>query len=69
VGTEEDQRAYLERLLSDAQANGIAAVVWTAALDPSFAAAPLRSIGLRQADGSNKLAWETWETWARRPLQ
>ncbi|MBK6664168.1 MAG: hypothetical protein IPG47_15915 [Thermoflexaceae bacterium] len=69
VGTEEDQRAYLERLLAAAEANRLGAVIWTAALDPSFAAPALRSIGLRQADGSNKLAWTTWETWSRRPLE
>lgn len=69
VGTEEDQRAYLERLLAEAEANGLSAVIWTAALDPTYASPPLRSIGLRQSNGSNKLAWETWEAWARRPLK
>jgi hypothetical protein len=71
LGTEEDQLAYLQRVLGDAQDNGISAVVWTAALDPAWAsgaAAGLRDIGLRQSDGSNKLGWPAWEDWARRPL-
>lgn len=73
IGTEEDQQAYLARLLSDAETNGFSAVVWFAALDPAFAtegtAAVFRSIGLRRSDGSNKLAWGTWEEWSRRPLK
>lgn len=73
IGTEEDQQAFLVRLLNDAEANGFSAVVWFAALDPSFAtsgtAAVFKDIGLRKSDGSNKLAWSTWEEWARRPLK
>ncbi|MBI2766959.1 MAG: hypothetical protein HYX53_13745 [Chloroflexi bacterium] len=73
VGSEEDQRAYLVRLLGDAEANGFSAVIWLTALDPSFAtgstAAAFKDIGLRKSDGSNKLAWDTWEEWARRPLK
>jgi hypothetical protein len=72
IGTEEDQAAYLMRLLQDAEANGFSAVVWLAALDPSFArggaAAVFSDIGLRASDGSNKIAWGRWEEWARRPL-
>jgi len=73
VGTEEDQQAYLDRLLADAEENGFSMVVWFAALDPSFAstgiATVFRDIGLRKSDGSNKLAWGDWEAWARRPLK
>lgn len=73
LGTERDQQQFLQRLLRDAEANGFAAVIWFAALDPVFAAqgpaAVLRNIGLRQSDGANKLAWETWEAWSRRPLE
>ncbi|KAA0222957.1 MAG: hypothetical protein HUU14_02170 [Dehalococcoidia bacterium] len=73
VGTEEDQLAFLQRLLGDAEANGFSAVVWLAALDPAFAAegaaAVFKDVGLRKSDGSNKLAWGTWEEWARRPLK
>lgn len=73
IGTEEDQAAYLLRLLTEAEAQRFSLVVWAAALDPAFAregaASVLRDIGLRRADGSNKLAWSTWEEWARRPLE
>lgn len=73
VGTEEDQRAYLTRLLDEAETNGFSMVVWFAALDPAFAStgasAVFKDIGLRRSDGSNKLAWSTWEEWARRPLE
>ncbi len=73
IGTEEDQAAYLLRLLTEAEQQGFSLVTWAAALDPAFAregaASVLRDIGLRRADGSNKLAWGTWEEWARRPLK
>lgn len=73
VGTEEDQQAYLSRILSEANQLGFSAVIWFAALDPSFASsgasAVFKDIGLRHSDGSNKLAWTTWEEWARRPLK
>lgn len=73
VGTDEDQQAYLSRILSEANQLGFSAVIWFAALDPSFAssgtAAAFKDIGLRHSDGSNKLAWTNWEEWARRPLK
>lgn len=73
VGTEEDQQAYLSRLLTDADKNGFSMVVWFAALDPAFAttgaSSSFKDIGLRHSDGSNKAAWGTWEEWARRPLK
>lgn len=73
LGTEDDQAAYLQRLLSDADANAFSAVIWLAARDPSFAtsgtAVVFKDIGLRKGDGSNKLAWTAWEEWARRPLR
>ncbi|MGE3076549.1 MAG: hypothetical protein AB7N24_20985 [Dehalococcoidia bacterium] len=72
VGTESDQQAYLSRLLTEANDLGFGMVVWFAALDPAFATsgttAVFKDIGLRKSDGSNKLAWTTWEEWARRPL-
>ena len=72
TGTEEDQLAYVERLLSEAQQNQFTLVVWVAPFDPAVArggaAAALRDAGLRRSDGSNKLAWAVWEEWARRPL-
>lgn len=73
VGTESDQQAYLDRLLQEANDLGFGMVVWFAALDPAFATsgttAVFKDIGLRKSDGSNKLAWTTWEEWARRPLK
>lgn len=73
VGTEEDQQAFLARILNDAEQNGFSLVVWFAALDPAFAqtgaASVFKDIGLRHSDGGNKLAWTTWEDWARRPLK
>lgn len=73
IGTEEDQQRYLDRLLGEAEQQGMSLVVWVAALDPSFAregtAAVFRDAGLRQTNGANKLAWTTWEEWARRPLK
>jgi len=71
VGTEEEQARFVERLLNDAEASGFSAVIWRAALDPSYARegtlAAFRDIGLRKGDGTNKAAWGLWETWARRP--
>lgn len=73
VGTEDDQRDFLARVLDDAEAQGFVAVVWLAARDPVTAGqgggAVFRDIGLRHADGSNKAAWTLWEEWARRPLE
>lgn len=73
VGTEEDQQAYLTRLFQESESNGFSMVIWFAALDPSFASggasAVFKDIGLRRSDGANKLAWSTWEEWARRPLK
>ncbi|MEX0781681.1 MAG: hypothetical protein WD557_03455 [Dehalococcoidia bacterium] len=73
IGTEEDQRAFLERIVGDAEDNGFSAVVWLAALDPAFvsqgASSVFSDIGLRKSDGSNKLAWGIWEAWVRRPLE
>lgn len=72
VGTEADQQAYVERLLTEANSLGFSLVVWFAALDPAFASSGATSvfkdIGLRKSDGSNKLAWATWESWAARPV-
>jgi len=73
VGTQEDQQAFLTRILTDAENNGFSMVVWLAALDPAFATTGsntvFKDLGLRKSDGSNKLAWSTWEAWARRPLK
>ena len=71
-GTEEDQAAFLDRLLADAESSGFSMVVWLAARDPAFAssgpAVTFKDIGLRHSDGANKLGWSLWEQWSRRPL-
>ena len=73
VGTEEDQQAYLSRIMEESNKLGFSMVVWFAALDPAFAttgtASVFKDIGLRKSDGSNKLAWSAWEEWARRPIK
>lgn len=73
VGTEDDQRDFLARILVDAEAQGFVAVIWVAARDPvalsQGGASVLRDVGLRKADGSNKAAWALWEEWTRRPLE
>jgi hypothetical protein len=73
AGSQEDQAAYLERLLADAEAAGVSTVFWLAAFDPEFAgtgsAAIFRDTGLRMSGGAPKLAWALWESWARRPLR
>lgn len=71
LGTEEDQAIYLLRLLDEANRNGFGAVVWLAALDPQLGGGTtsvLRDVGLRKADGGNKLAWQYWEEWLGRPV-
>jgi hypothetical protein len=71
-GTEEEQAAFLTRLLRDAQRLDMAFVVWFASTDPAFVQAPpldlLQYIGLHRADGSAKPAWEVWAEEAGRPL-
>jgi hypothetical protein len=71
-GTEEEQAAFLTRLLQDAQRLEMAFVVWFASTDPAFVQAPpldlLQYIGLRRADGSAKPAWDVWAEEADRPL-
>lgn len=72
IGTEQDQAAFLTRLLDDAEKAGFTLVAWGAALDPAYtttgANTAFKDIGLRHSDGGNKLAWTLWEDWARRPL-
>jgi hypothetical protein len=71
-GTEEEQEAFLRRLLRDARRLGMAFVVWFASADPPFVQEPpldlLQYIGLRRADGSPKPAWQVWAQEADRPL-
>lgn len=72
-GTEADQDAFVTRILTEAQQLDMPAVIWFAAWDPDYAtdtsAAVFRHIGLLRADGSEKPAWSTWATAARRPYR
>ena len=71
-GTEEEQEAFLRRVLRDARHLRMAFVVWFASADPPFVQEPpldlLQHIGLRRADGSAKPAWQVWTQEAARPL-
>jgi len=71
-GTEEEQEAFLRRVLWEARRLDMAFVVWFASADPPFVQEPpldlLQHIGLRRADGSPKPAWEVWAQEAARPL-
>jgi hypothetical protein len=71
-GTEEEQEAFLRRVLRDARHLNMVFVVWFASADPPFVQEPpldlLQHIGLRRADGSPKPAWQVWEQEAGRPL-
>jgi hypothetical protein len=70
-GTEQDQKAFLVRALSDAGTLHMPFVIWFAAWDPSFAKdsaySVFQHIGLMRSDGGEKPAWQTWVTAARRP--
>jgi hypothetical protein len=72
-GTQEDQAAYLDRVLGDAEKNKFSMVIWLAARDPAFATSgpgvTFKDTGLRRNDGANKIGWAIWEEWARRPFQ
>jgi hypothetical protein len=71
-GTEQDQQAYLTRVLKDATQLHMPFVVWFAAWDPSFAKdspySVFEHIGLLRSDSTPKPAWQTWVTAARRPF-
>lgn len=70
-GTEQDQDQFLARALADAQQLDMPVVIWFAAWDPAYAEdtsfGVFRHIGLLRADGTEKPAWSTWTTAARRP--
>lgn len=71
-GTEEEQQAFLRRVLRDARQLNMVFAVWFASSDPPFVQEPpldlLQYIGLRRADGSPKPAWQVWTREAARPI-
>lgn len=70
-GTEQEQAAFVQRALDEAQKLRMPLVIWFAGWDPSYAtdtaAAVFAHIGLLRADGSEKPAWAAWAAAARRP--
>lgn len=70
---EQEQAAFVLRLLQDAEALRMPSVVWFAGWDPSYAAGTALSayqyIGLLRTDGTEKAAWSNWIGAAQRPLQ
>ena len=71
--TPPEQRRYLRRLFSDANALAASFIVWFAGRDPAFVdGSPLTllsSVGLRDAEDREKEAWAVWEETARRPVE
>lgn len=72
-GTEADQAAYVQRVLSEAQALRMPFVIWFAGWDPAYAQdtpnGVFRYIGLLRADNSEKPAWQPWKDAASRPYE
>jgi hypothetical protein len=64
ASTEEDQREFLARVLSDTDRLGFVFAIWYAPADPSYELpAPFNSlafIGLLRPDGSEKPSWAEW---------
>lgn len=71
--TEAEQRRFLQRLLTDADALRSPLVIWFAGRDPAQAESPpldlIASIGLRTSDDRPKEAWPTWEQAVNRPYE
>ena len=70
--TEPEQRRYLQRLFTDADALAAELIVWFAGRDPAFVGGSdldlLSSVGLRDAGDGEKEAWMVWEETASRPV-
>ncbi len=70
-GTVSGQRAFVERLLEEAEDARWELVVWLAPQDPAFAAAApydlINDMGLRDTNGVDKPAWSAWAAVASRP--
>ncbi|MYE31572.1 MAG: hypothetical protein F4X80_02690 [Chloroflexi bacterium] len=71
--TPPEQRRYLQRLFTDADALAASFIVWFAGRDPAFIdGSPLdllSSVGLRDAEDRAKDAWAVWEETASRPVE
>ncbi len=71
-GTEEDQTAYLRRVLREAELVPMAFIVWFAIWDPAYARgtafSAFQSIGLLREDDTEKPAWTFWADAAAQPL-
>ena len=69
---ENQQAAYLRRVLDEAQQLSMPLLVWLVGQDPSFTGdvplGLLQHIGLLRQDGTEKPAWAVWAQAARRPL-
>jgi hypothetical protein len=69
--TPDEQRRFLQRLIEDAERLGSPMIVWFAARDLRFAAAPpydlIANIGLQGPEGEPKEAWVIWEATSNRP--
>jgi hypothetical protein len=72
-GTEEEQAAFVQRLLEEAENSNMAFVVWLTGCDLAFDTNPpfdlYNYIGLCRSDGSHKPAWLIWAEQAARPLR
>ncbi len=72
-GSEQEQAAFLRRVLGDAEELEAPLLVWFVGQDPSFTGdAPmdvLQHIGLLRQDGTKKAAWSVWAAAAARPLE
>ena len=69
---EDQQAAYLRRVLDETQQLSMPLLVWLVGQDPSFTGdvslGLLQHIGLLRQDGTDKPAWAVWAQAARRPL-
>ena len=70
---ENQQVAYLRRVLDGAQQLSMPLLVWLVGQDPTFTSdvslGLLQHIGLLRQDGTEKPAWRAWLEASRRPLQ
>ncbi len=72
-GSEQEQAAFVRRMLREAQALPLSFAVWFAIWDPAYARdteyAAFESIGLFTADDKEKPAWADWAKAANRPYE